>query len=443
MKSLKRISQEELFPFVAMEKLIPKNHILRLVDRYVDFSFIDQLVEHTYSETTGCPAKDPELMVRIITIGYLFDLSERKLFEELKMHAAYRWFCNLGFNDKTPDRSTWNKLKNHRWARDGIFENILQCIVLQCVEAGLVSGKHVAVDGTKIRANASIKSFEPIVVEVEPDEYLNRLKLKSDTKQHKNTKAHPEDKDFHGKKLSNETHRSTTDPDSRLYKKSKGQEASLSYIGNNLIDTKSRVILTTKVIQPGVATEVDAALEMLDSLENTTLGKNIETMAADAGYGATAFITNLFERGITPHIPLLAKPCYEAEPTWKTKTHIPERLRKRQQKIKDVSARNKARDLAQTSDYKLSQTLRKRIEHIFGEAKHWHGLRRARGRGILTMQQQLDMTATVQNIKRLVGHMRRKNNNASVIAINSSPKGPLCILYDCLCNLSPLFYVTK
>jgi transposase len=442
MRPSKQIPQEELFPFVSVEKLIPKNHILRLVDRYVDFSFVDKLVEHTYSDTTGCPAKDPELIIRIITIGYLFGLSERKLFEELNMHAAYRWFCNLGFNDKAPDRSTLNKLKNHRWARDGIFGNILQCIVLQCVEAGLVSGKHIAVAGTKIRANASIKSFEPIVVEVEPGEYFNRLKLKSVTERHKNTKTHPEDKDFHSKKLSNETHRSTTDPDSRLYKKSKGQEASLSYIGNNLIDTKSRVTLATKVTQPGITTEVDAALDMLDSLENTTLSKNIDTLAADSGYGSTLLTTNLFERGITPHIPLLSKPGYEAEPTWKTKTFILERLHKRQQKIKEVNARNKARNLAQTSEYKLSQTLRKRIEHIFGKAKNWHGLSRARGRGIKAMQQQLDMTAVVQNIKRPVGHRRRKNKNVSVTVLNSSLKGFFMTVYDSLCNLPPLSFVT-
>src|SRR4030042_2267276 len=94
--------QEELFPFVEMEKLIPDNHILRLFDRYVDFSFIHELVEHTYSENTGRPAVDPEFMIRILTIGYLNNLSERKLFEELRMHAAFRWFCNLGFHEPIP-----------------------------------------------------------------------------------------------------------------------------------------------------------------------------------------------------------------------------------------------------------------------------------------------------------------------------------------------------
>jgi len=417
MKSRKQVSQEELFPFVEMEKLIPENHILRLIDRYVDFSFIDELVDHTYSETTGRPAEDPELMVRILTLGYLYNLSENRLFEELKMHAAYRWFCNLGFHEKVPDRSTLNRLRNHRWARDGIFERIMHTIVQQCILAGLVSGKHLAVDGTKIRANASIKSLEPIVVEAELDEYLNRLRLKPRSKSDTEDDTHPDDKNFRNETFSNETHRSTTDPDARLYKKSHGQEASLSYIGNNLIDTKSRVILATKVTQPGISTESDAALEMLDSLAASGLSKNIQTLATDKGYGSTEFITDLIDRGIAPHIPLLAVSANEPVPTWKTKTYIPERQLKRDKKVKQVLARNYVRQLTKTPEYKLSQKLRKRVEHLFAEAKICHGLGRARFRGLNAMQQQLTMTAFVQNIKRLVRFMHRKYTQAAVLLL--------------------------
>jgi transposase len=407
MQSPKSRPQEEMFPFVEMEKLIPENHILRLIHRYVDFSFIHDLVDHTYSETTGRPATDPELLVRILLLGYLYNLSENKLFEELSMHAAFRWFCNLGFYDAAPDRSTLNRVRNHRWAVDGIFEQIMNNVVMQCVAAGLVSGRHVSVDGTKIRANAAIKSLEPIKVDVEVDEYLERLRLKKDSS-HGTGGSHPEDKDFHGKKLSNDTHRSTTDPDARLYRKSKGQEASLSYIGNNLIDTKSRVILATKVIQPGVATETDAALAMLDVLDTSGLPLDIKTITADKGYGSTAFIGEVLDRGITPHAPLLAGPAYETEPRWRRNTNNPEIRRKREQKIKDVRVRNTARDLAKTSDYKRSQSLRKRSEHIFAEAKQWHGLDRARCRGLAAMQQQAFITAAVQNIKRLVAYFRSK-----------------------------------
>ena len=124
-------------------------------------------------------------------------------------------------------------------------------IVSQCAAAGLVSGKHLAVDGTKVRANASVKSLEPLVVEVEVDEYLDWLKLKRDNLLRTTTVKQPDDKKFRGTKFSNSTHRSSTDSDARLYRKSHGQETSLSYVANDLIDTKSRVILTTTVTQPG------------------------------------------------------------------------------------------------------------------------------------------------------------------------------------------------
>ncbi|MFC1574397.1 IS5 family transposase, partial [Candidatus Latescibacterota bacterium] len=394
MKPRNNKPQEELFPFVEMAKLVPENHILRLIDRYVDFSFIDELVDHTYSDVTGRPATDPELMVRILMLGYLYNLSETRLFEELRMHAAYRWFCNLGFHEKTPDRSTLNRLRNHRWAHDGIFEKIMHNIVEQCSTAGLVSGKHLAVDGTKVRANASIKSLEPLVVEVELSDYLDQLKLKYDDKPSNNKDTDSDDKNFRGTKLSNKTHRSMTDPDARLYRKSAGQESSLSYVANDLIDTKSRVILATTVTQPGIATERDAALEMLDTLEKNGLIKHLQTLTADKGYGTTEFITELIDRDITPHIPLIAKDKLEAEPSWKTNTYIPQRLQKRRQKAKEIDARNYARKLAKTPEYKLSQKLRKRVEHIFAEAKNWHGLGRARSRGIRAMQQQACLTAT-------------------------------------------------
>jgi hypothetical protein len=304
----------------------------------------------------------------------------------------------------------------------------MNAIVMQCVAAGLVSGRHVAVDGTKIRANASIKSLEPIVVEVDVDEYLNRLCLKRRQSSTNDASDHPEDKNFRGKRLSNDTHRSTTDPDARLYRKAKGQEAALSYIGNNLNEKKSRVILATKVIQPGVATESDAALAMLDTIADSGMPLSIETVSADKGYGSTSFISALLDRGITPHAPLLADPACEPVPSWRRKTTSPDIYRNRLQKIKDVQTRNHARDSAKTQEYKLSQKLRKRVEHVFAEAKQWHGLDRARCRGLASMQQQAFLTATVQNIKRLVSHYRRKTAKACV----STQKNAA---FRCICHM--------
>jgi transposase len=437
-KPIKRKPQEEIFPFVDMEKLIPRDHILRLIDRYVDFSFIDGLVDHTYSDITGRPAIEPELMVRILTIGYLYGLSENRLFEELRMHAAYRWFCNLGFHEKTPDRSTLNKLRNHRWASDGIIEQIMTNIVYQCAISGLIKGKRLAVDGTKIRANASITSLEPLVVEAGVDEYLGRLGLKPAPQSARKEDIHSGDKDFRGTKLSNDTHRSSTDPDARLYKKADGEAASLSYVGNNLIDAESGVILAVEVTQPGVSTEAEAALRMLDTLDATGLLENAETCGTDKGYGATSFVTQVLDRGITPCTPLLADPDMEPIPTWKRATSNPEHQRKRNEKVKQVQVRNYVRLLAHTAAYKRSQKLRKRIEHIFAEAKVCHGLGRARCRGLRAMKEQLVMTAFVQNIKRLVKFMRKSEKIGAAL----SPHSALYALIQSICIPSYPKFIT-
>ena len=121
------------------------------------------------------------------------------------------------------------------------------------------------------------------------------------------TKRSRTDKDFHGTRSSNQTYRSKTDPDVRLYRKSKGKEASLSYIGHNLIDTKSRVILATRTIHASRSTEPVAALDMLSDLENfPDLCHKVKTLAADKSYGSAEFIADIRDSGIIPHIPLLA-----------------------------------------------------------------------------------------------------------------------------------------
>jgi transposase len=437
MKNLRKYHQEEEFQYFSMESLVPDNHILRHINKYVDFSFIDELVDHTYSDYTGRYCINPQIIVRIMLLGYLYNLSERKLFDELEMHAGFRWFCGISFSEKIPDRTTFNKIKNHRWARDGIFENILQDIVLQCVNAGFVSGKHIAVDGTQIRANASIKSFEPIVVNVTVDEYLKTLDIEKDKKKSKDKSNNPQDKDFRGEKLSNKTHRSTTDPDARLYKKSKEKESSPSYIGNVAIDTQSRVILETEAIQPGVSDEKDAAQNMLNKLKKTDISKNIQTLTADSHYGSSKFIADVMEMGITPHIPLLSKKEREPLPTWKTKTNIPEHKKKRDEKIRLAQARNNARDLSETKEYKHSQKLRKHIEHTFAEAKVCHGLSRAKSRGVRAVNLQLILTAVVQNIKRLVKFLSKKSKNAAVLPSKNGflrPVAPvMAIINNFLC----------
>jgi transposase len=428
-----RERQQELFSYSDIEKLVPENHLLRFIDRYVDFRFIYDLVDPLYSDSTGRPAWDPQLVLRLFLLGYLYNLSERRLVDEASMHAAYRWFLGLTFSDPLPDRTTLVKIRTEKWVKIGAFDQILGRVVSQCVQAGLVKGRHLTVDGTQIVANASVKSLEPLVVSYTPEEYLDELRREDvpalppesipfpdspDKPAPRST--HPEDKNFRGEKLTNQTHRSRTDPDARLFRKSNGQDAALSFIGSYVADTQSRVILAVGAGTPGIHTESGMALDMLDSLEDRGMRDPVRILTADAHYGNTEFLCALSDRNITPHTPLLFGAAPEKLPTWIRPAANTEQFRKRQRRIREVKVRNQARETIQTTGYRVSQKLRKRSEHLFAEAKVCHGLRRARARGLTRVREQLACTATVQNIKRLVSFCLRRDRTAAAKRITVS-----------------------
>lgn len=410
-----------MFHYFRMEDLVPEDHILRRIDAAVDFSFVRSAVRHCYCPDNGRPGADPELIVRMLVIGYLYDLSENQLCQDVRMHAAYRLFCHLTFEDAVPDRSTLNKLRNHKWASSGLFERLMQHIVHQCIEAGLVKGQHLSVDGTQIRAHASVKSIEPIAPAVSLDAYLTGLGLQAPEGPVPDAAAHPQEKDFHGARWTNATHRSTTDPEARLYRKSSGQEASLSFLGHQLIDTHSRVILATKATPATGTAEREAALAMLDTLPGSVLSHEPPILAADTGYGASDFLAAVVDRGVIPHIPLLADPALEPIPTWQRRTKNVHRQAHRAKKVREAHARNYVRSLAATPQFPRSQHLRKRNEHLFAEAKEQHGMRRARHRGVRALQEQLYLTATVQNLKRLVAFLKKKKATIEAQCAQQAP----------------------
>jgi hypothetical protein len=263
----------------------------------------------------------------------------------------------------------------------------------------------------QIMANASVKSLEPLVVPYTPQEYLEELGREDapsprvefeppEGPPDKNAPrpTHPEDKNFRGEKLTNQTHRSRTGPDARLYRKSNGKDAALSYLGSYLADTQSRVILSAQDGIPGIHTESDLAIEMLDSLDSCGLLAPVRILTADAHYGNTEFLCAHSDRDIIPHTPLLFGAAPEEVPAWIRSTHTVRHYQKRQQRIREVEVRNRVRETIQTTGYRVSQKLRKRSEHLFAEAKVCHGFRRARARGLTRVQEQLTCTATVPGL---------------------------------------------
>ncbi len=411
-------SEPSLFQMVDVEALVPPDHRLRRIDAVLDLSFVHEAVAQCYSAGCGRPSVDPELALRMMLIGELYDLSDRELCEEIGMHAGMRWFCRLNFHDPVPDHSTLSRLRNERWAESGLFERLFDEVLGQCGEAGLTSGRHVSVDGTEVRADASMKSLRPrgprrLPPESAPEESPDGGVARE---------PQPEGAwRARGERLRNETHRSTSDPDARLYRKGKGREARLCYLAHDLIDTKSRVILRRRASRATGTAERAVALEMLDEVlekrETLRLPHVPEILSADAGYGTGHFVAEVLERGILPHVPLLAGEESEEIPTWTRRTSSLERQRKRAEKVRLVKARNRVRQAYTTRGYRVSRKLRIRNEHVFAEGKTRQSLARARRRGLGRVQIQMDLSATVQNLKRLAAHVGRRPRRAAAMAL--------------------------
>ena len=132
---------EALFYYFRLDDQVPETHLLRLIDKHISFAFVREKLKPSYSET-GRPSIDPELLLRILLIGYLYGIpSERKLVEELRMHLAWRWFTGLGFDQEIPHHSTFSKNRHGRFQESKLFEELFEQIVKQCVEVGLVQGE--------------------------------------------------------------------------------------------------------------------------------------------------------------------------------------------------------------------------------------------------------------------------------------------------------------
>ncbi len=436
---------ERIFYCVRMEDIIPENHLLRLIDRHIDLKFVRGRVKHLYS-STGRPSIDPEVLLRMLLIGYLYGItSERRLCEEVQMHMGYRWFVGLNLEDKVPDHSTFSKNRHERFTASDLFQRIFDEIVNQCVSQGLLTGKHLTVDSTYMQANAALKSLEPIVVDMGAGEYIERLEREN------SAAGEPwepgEDYPHRGQKISNGTHRSKTDPDARLARKSLKANTQLYHGVSYVMDNRSRIIMGADVGKPDRKTDCEKALEQIRRIP-FAFGIKPESLGADKGYSTGEFVDALVKEKVEPHIPIMDSrsqndrgiypigqfsfdsgknqflcPEGKALRYWgihKTSKQHVYRAKTTDCKVclrKAQCTKDRARSLSyhiyeksidavrqinQTRAYRISQRMRKRIEELFGEAKEWMGLRRAKFRRWKFIREQVLMTATVQNIKRMV-----------------------------------------
>jgi transposase len=341
-----------MFSYVSLEERVPKDHPLRAIRRITDRA-LEQLSPRFGALYVhfGRPSIPPEQLLRALLIQALYTIrSERQLMEQLDYNLLFRWFVGLGMDDAVWVPTTFTKNRDRLLAGD-IAAAFFEAVVQQAELAQLLSHEHFTVDGTLLEAWASHKSFRPRDEDPPPPAGGNPTV------------------NFHGQRRANDTHHSTTDPDARLYKKARGREARLGYLGHAVIEHRSGLIVKTAVTPATGHGERDAALVMIETLPSA---RRI-TVAADKGYDTHDFVAELRHMRVTPH--------------------IAQHTAGRRSAIDGRTTRHRG--------YTVSQQKRKLVEQGFGWIKGVGGLRKLRHRGGPLVTWIFTFTAAVYNIVRL------------------------------------------
>ena len=441
-------AQAALFYEFSLEDHVPQNHLLRSIDRFVDLTSIRAHLSDFYSHT-GRPSVDPELLIRMLLVGYCFGIrSERRLCEEVHLNHAYHWFCRLDLNDRIPDHSTFSKNRHGRFRESELLRHLFETTVARCIHEGLVSGQRLAVDASLIEADAN-KQFSAskeewdagrIDVEAAPRavrEYLDTL----------------DEAAFGAASDVQPKFTSFSDPASQWTAARKGP-AFFAYSNNYLIDTDNGVILDVEATRSIRQAEVGSTKTMLGRVKQK-FDLHPERLIADTAYGSGPMLGWLVDRKIAPHIPVIDK-AGRSDGTWsradfewdaKNNQYIcPEGEALKQfrrnysdpnrgptgkgvakyQALKHIcqacpskskccpkadcrkitreeheDARDVARTISKTFQYKVSAKLRKKVEMLFAHLKRILGLGRLRLRGPCGANDEFLLAATAQNLRKL------------------------------------------
>src|SRR5215467_7624138 len=274
---------EGLFSYVRLETRIPADHPLRPIRDLVDAALRDlsPALDKLYADE-GRPGIPPERLLRALLLQAFYSVrSERQLMEQLDYNLLFRWFVGLSMDAPIWDVTVFTKNRERLLAGD-VAAKFLATVLSRPRVKALLSDDHFSVDGTLIEAWASIKSFRPRDGSGEPP-----------------GPGRNAERDFHGEKRSNETHASTTDPEAKLYRKSRGQPARLAFMGHLLMENRNGLIVAARLTEADGTAEREAALAMLESQRP---GRRRITLGADKAYDVEEFVNTLRQRRVTPHV---------------------------------------------------------------------------------------------------------------------------------------------
>lgn len=184
----KEVKQHQI-EMVIMDDLVPKDHLLRKINKTIDFSFIRECTKGLYCENNGRPAIDPEVLFKILFLGYLYGIrSERQIIREIQVNVAYRWFLGFSLTDKIPNACTISQNRRRRFSGTTVSQDIFDNIVIQAINAGLVDGKTLYTDSTHLKANANKNKFTEEMLEKSTKSYMNELENSIDEDRKVNSK---------------------------------------------------------------------------------------------------------------------------------------------------------------------------------------------------------------------------------------------------------------
>ncbi|MGH9200669.1 MAG: IS5 family transposase [Vicinamibacterales bacterium] len=343
-----------LFSYVSPERRVPKDHPLRPIREMVDGALgeLSPRFDEMYSQV-GRPSIPPEKLLRALLLQVFYTIrSERLLMEQLDYNLLFRWFVGLEMDDAVWDPTVFSK-NRERLLKAEIAQAFFEQVLALARDRKILSDEHFTVDGTMVEAWAGQKSF--------------KKKGASDS-------PPPDDPgnptvNFHGEKRTNETHESTTDPEARIFKKAKGQEAKLCYLGHVLMENRNGLVVDAELTQATGTAEREAALSMVKELPGTRR----LTLGGDKNYDVKAFVEDLRDQNVTPH--------------------VAQNTSNRSSAIDDRTTRH--------AGYEISQRIRKRVEEIFGWMKTIGPMDKTKHRGRRRVGWMFTFTAAAYNLIRI------------------------------------------
>jgi transposase len=344
--------QSTMFSYLSPEGRVPANHPLRAIRAIMDgvLARLDERFQQMYSEI-GRPSIAPEKLLRALLVQVLYSIrSERLLMEQLAYNLLFRWFVGLSMDEEVWVPTVFSKNRD-RLLEGDVAEAVFDEVLAEAKSRELLSDEHFTVDGTLIEAWAGLKSFQ----------------------RKDGNGAGPSDSDpgnptvnFHGEKRSNDTHASSTDPESRLARKGDGKEAKLCYGAHVLMENRNGLVINTRVSLATGTCEREASIEMVDEIP----GQGRVTLGADKNYDTKDHVAQLRERHVTPHV-----------------------AQKKNSAIDGRTTRH--------AGYAVSQRKRKRIEEIFGWLKTVAMLRKTRHKGVRRVGWVFTFAASAYNLVRM------------------------------------------